>query len=90
MYQLRSKKDKVDKLLLSVVNIIEPKTFKDVMNSPQKNEWFQAMQEELKCIEDNNTWNLTDLPRDRKSVGSKWVLKLKRDDKDNVAQYRQG
>ena len=35
------------------------------------------MQAELKSIRKNNTWTLTNLPADRKVVGSKWVYKRK-------------
>lgn len=66
----------------------EPRSYKEAMESPEKNSWILAMKDELKSIEDNNTWELTDLPSNRKSVGSKWVYKRKTDDKGNVIRYK--
>lgn len=39
--------------------------------------WKQAMNEELKALEKNNTWEITDLPMGKKSVGCKWVYTVK-------------
>jgi hypothetical protein len=38
------------------------------------------MVEEIRAIEENGTWSLTDLPPDRKAIGLKWVFKVKRDE----------
>ena len=35
------------------------------------------MQAELHALQENNTWELTDLPASKKIVGCKWVYKLK-------------
>ena len=37
------------------------------------------MQEELEAIEDNETWDLVDLPPGHKPIGLKWVFKMKKD-----------
>jgi hypothetical protein len=37
------------------------------------------MLEEIKSIEENNTWKLTDLPASHRPIGLKWVYKLKKD-----------
>ena len=38
--------------------------------------------------DENNVWNMVDLPEDRKAVGSKWVFKRKRDADGNVERYK--
>lgn len=68
--------------------VCEPRNFREAMSSPQKEEWFKAMKEELLSIEANNTWKPVDLPSGRKTVGSKWVYKIKLDDKGNIARYK--
>nr|GEY63693.1 reverse transcriptase [Tanacetum cinerariifolium] len=35
----------------------------------------QAMEEEIKSIEKNDTWELTTLPKGQKAIGVKWVYK---------------
>lgn len=39
--------------------------------------WRQAMQEEIKSIEKNETWALCELPAEKKQIGVKWVFKTK-------------
>ena len=46
------------------------------------------MQEELKSISDNETWELMDLPEGRKAIGSKWVYKVKYNQDGSVARYK--
>ena len=46
------------------------------------------MLEELRSIEENKTWTLTDLPAGHKAIGLKWVFKLKRDANDNVLKHK--
>jgi hypothetical protein len=53
----------------------EPNTLAE---AEQDAKWSRAMAEELKAIEDNNTWTLTKLPQGRKAIGLKWVFKVKR------------
>ena len=39
--------------------------------------WVVGMNKELIALEDNHTWDLTNLPVGKKSIGSKWVYKVK-------------
>lgn len=83
---IEQQKDKaaavIDNLLL------EPKTYKQALNSLEKDKWLIAMKEELQSIKDNSTWSVVDLPQGRKAIGSKWVYKLKRDSSGNIAKYK--
>ena len=42
------------------------------------------MEEEMKCLADNGTWVLIDLPHDRKTIKCRWVYITKHDTKGNV------
>lgn len=66
----------------------EPRSYKEAVNSHERNEWIAAMEAELNSIETNKTWELTNLPRNRKSIGSKWVFKRKLDDQGRVVRYK--
>ena len=35
------------------------------------------MRHEIKALEDNHTWEITKLPKDKKAIGCKWVYKIK-------------
>jgi hypothetical protein len=52
----------------------EPSSFSEEENDPC---WRRAMLEEMKSIEDNDTWSLVDLPQGRKAIGLKWGFKVK-------------
>lgn len=55
----------------------EPRTYQDAVKCDEAEKWIEAMEEELKSIDKNETWELCELPRERKAVGSKWVFKIK-------------
>jgi hypothetical protein len=46
------------------------------------------MREEIKAIEDNNTWFLTELPAGERAIGLKWVFKVKKDEQGNVLRHK--
>lgn len=58
-------------------HIIEPKTLAEVINIEQKLECIKAIDKEMDSLMKNQTWELCELPSDRKAIGSKWVFKLK-------------
>lgn len=66
----------------------EPTNFKEALECKDRNLWMEAMQEELEAIKENNTWELMELPKGRKAIGSKWVYKIKRDNKGEVLRYK--
>ena len=48
------------------------------------------MKEEMDFHEKNKTWDLVELPNDRKVVGYKWVYKLKKYVDGKVERYKVG
>lgn len=46
------------------------------------------MIEELKAIDKNQTWKLTELPFDKKPIDVKWVFKLKLNLDGSIAKYK--
>lgn len=41
--------------------------------------WKAAVLEEIKALEKNNTWCITNLPSGKKPVGCKWIFRVKHD-----------
>lgn len=62
----------------------EPYTYRQAV---RQQEWVDAMNNELKALEDNQTWELTDLPTGKKAIGSKWVYKIKSKANGSVDRY---
>lgn len=50
--------------------------------------WKNAMEAELQAIRDNNTWSLSDLPKNHRVIGLKWVFKVKRDAAGNIVKHK--
>lgn len=53
---------------------VEPRTYNQAKHHSH---WVEAMNKELEALEANNTWELTLLPKGKRSIGSKWVYKTK-------------
>ena len=50
--------------------------------------WMNAMKDELKSVDQNEVWDLFELPEGYKKVGCKWVYKTKRDTKGNIERFK--
>jgi hypothetical protein len=46
------------------------------------------MMEEIDSIKEKGTWSLVDLPPGRKSIGVKWVFKVKQDEHEAVSKHK--
>ncbi|GBM18107.1 Retrovirus-related Pol polyprotein from transposon TNT 1-94 [Araneus ventricosus] len=57
---------------------VEPDTYKEAIASKESSEWLAAMKEEMDSLEVNNTWELVNLPLDKKAIRSRWVYKIKK------------
>ncbi|CCK72699.1 uncharacterized protein KNAG_0L00780 [Huiozyma naganishii CBS 8797] len=54
-----------------------PKTFNQACNSPHKNEWYAACDREFWALYDTKTFELVDLPPNRRAIPTKWVFSVK-------------
>ncbi|CAL9029558.1 unnamed protein product [Prunus brigantina] len=63
----------------------DPTTFEDAC---EVEKWRQAMDQEIQAIEKNNTWELMKLPPGGKTIGVKWVFKMKLNEKGEVDKYK--
>ncbi|KAL2941800.1 Retrovirus-related Pol polyprotein from transposon TNT 1-94 [Bienertia sinuspersici] len=55
-------------------NLVEPLTYSEAIKDSR---WVEAMNKELKALQDNKTWILMDLPPGKKTISCKWVYKIK-------------
>jgi hypothetical protein len=55
-----------------------PKTWKQLLNSPNKQRWLKEANTEFASLLGMNTWKLVPRPNNHKIINSKWVFKIKR------------
>ena len=55
----------------------DPSSDREAMKSCEAQHWREAKKEELAAIIRNKTWEVANLPKGRKAIGSKWVFKSK-------------
>lgn len=52
----------------------EPTNYSEAILDPR---WIQAMDEEIKALENNHTWEIVTFPEGKKPIGCKWIYKIK-------------
>src|SRR4051812_38107935 len=66
----------------------EPLTYAEAMVDPNSELWLEAMRSELKSMDDNQVWNLVDLPNGARTIECKWIFKKKTDIDGNVQIHK--
>ncbi|CAI7913660.1 unnamed protein product [Closterium sp. NIES-54] len=66
----------------------EPATLNEALESSHSEEWKKAMENELKSIEENGTWELVELPEGSKAITFKWLFKIKSDADGKIERYK--
>jgi len=70
---------------LHMVSSLEPASFAE---AEKKLEWQQAMNEEIRAVEENKTWRLVELPPGHRPIGLRWVYKVKKDAAGNIVRHK--
>ncbi|XP_057246841.1 uncharacterized mitochondrial protein AtMg00820-like [Beta vulgaris subsp. vulgaris] len=63
----------------------EPQSFEE---ATREEKWIEAMNEEIKMIEKNNTWELVEKPEEKEVIGLKWVYKVKYNEDGSIQKYK--
>jgi hypothetical protein len=58
----------------------EPECYEEAMQVDTKKKWEQGMKEEMDSLENNQTWDLVQLPAGKRALQNKWVYNLKEED----------
>jgi hypothetical protein len=92
MVALQVKEEDKLKIISMYKNLPDPKTYEEAMSLPDKKKWKEAMDEEIKSLKENNTWELVDTSeKQRKDVhviGCKWVYKKKLTSSGDIERYK--
>lgn len=65
-----------------------PNSFEEIEDRDDKEEWMCAIQEEVNVLEENDTWEIVDLPQGKWPISCKWIFKVKRDNEEKIEQYK--
>ena len=55
----------------------EPETYQEASLHESKKEWIKAMEEEVRSLLENHTYDLVKLPQGKRAFRNKWVYRLK-------------
>ncbi|GKA43018.1 putative ribonuclease H-like domain-containing protein, partial [Tanacetum coccineum] len=64
---------------------LEPSSVAHALNDP---DWVDAMQEEMQQFVNQDVWKLMPLPEGKTAIGTKWILKNKRDARGIVVRNK--
>ena len=66
----------------------EQESVEEVLFSAEKEKWKAAMLKEMNLIYCNDVWDLVELPKDCKTISSKWVFKRKTNADGSIDRYK--
>ncbi|GJR81101.1 RNA-directed DNA polymerase, eukaryota, reverse transcriptase zinc-binding domain protein [Tanacetum coccineum] len=69
----------------SLNKIKEPKSYDEAASDIR---WIEAMNLEMKALNRNGTWVITEIPEGRKAIGFKWVWKVKYKSSGEVERFK--
>jgi hypothetical protein len=78
---------RANKAELKLHQIPTPATYKEAITGDWSNEWRAGVEDEWNSLVKNKTWELVELPADRKALKTKWVFKLK-EREDGSIRYK--
>ncbi|KAF5771878.1 putative RNA-directed DNA polymerase [Helianthus annuus] len=64
---------------------VEPSTYREAVKDPK---WVEAMNLEMEALLRNNTWEVVELPANRKPIGCKWIFKIKYKANGEIERYK--
>ena len=66
----------------------EPTSVEEALSSAEREEWKKASSTKIESINENNVWDLAELPENKRVIGCKWVFKRKLKANGSVERYK--
>ena len=71
-----------------VVDTEDPLSYEEAIQRKDSKAWQEAMESEMKSMDDNKVWTLVDLPDGKRTIQCKWLFKRKMDMDGNMTTYK--
>lgn len=65
-----------------------PESVHEALSGRDSDAWKHAIQSEFQSHIDNGSWELVDLPADRKAIKCRWVFKIKRNANGEIVRHK--
>ena len=75
----------VQSLVKNLAMLKIPRTIQEALDSPQ---WKQAIQEEMRALVKNQTWEVIQRPHNKVLVGCRWVFIIKYKADGTIERYK--
>ncbi|RVW39635.1 Retrovirus-related Pol polyprotein from transposon RE1 [Vitis vinifera] len=69
----------------NISKLVVPRNIQEALDEPS---WKLTVFEEINALKKNGTWEVVDLPREKKVVGCKWVFTIKSKADGSVERYK--
>ena len=66
----------------------ESETYQEAILHKSKKKWVKAMQEKVRSLLENHTYDLVKLPQGKKALRNKWVYRLKTENNGSQLKYK--
>ena len=66
----------------------EPRNIKEALDCHAKENWKNAMEEEMESMKINQVWELVDPPKGHKPIENKWILKIKCKENSTIERHK--
>lgn len=70
------------------INLDRIRIPKDVQEALEVHEWSKTVMEEMKALKKHGTWDVVELPKEKRTVGCKWVFTVKCKADGSVERYK--
>jgi len=65
-----------------------PDTYSEAIHSENSHNWKEAMNDEIRALNENETWQLQEMPENKKALDCKWVYKIKETPDGTIERYK--
>ena len=74
--------------LTTDLDVHEPTTYQQAMNSPQRDSWMDAINDEMASHHKSDTWEIVTRTADMNVLSGKWVFRVKRGPNGRIQRFK--
>ncbi|RVX13320.1 Retrovirus-related Pol polyprotein from transposon TNT 1-94 [Vitis vinifera] len=64
------------------------RSYKEAMGDENKIKWVDAMQDEMKSLHENHSYELVELPKGKRALKNRWVYRVKQEEHASQPRYK--